>query len=452
MAQLKNKKIYSVSQITSMVKTSLEAALPPRMTVNGEIGSFKHHRQSGHCYFTLKDEDSVLQCVMWRSNYRKVKFEPEEGMQVLASGFVDVYPPRGQYQFYAEQLQSTGTGDLQIAFEQMVKRLEKEGLFDDSRKKPLPRYPSRIGIMTSRSGAAIHDITESIHTRFPCVKLLFYPVPVQGKGADKKIAEGLKYLNKHSNELNLDMIILGRGGGSLEDLWSFNEEAVARAIYTSRIPIVSAVGHEVDTTIADLVADKRASTPTKAGVAAVPDIIDVNAQLEQLGKRLNTHIKNLLENKYRSMETVQASSVFRNPLFCLRQRTQQVDELSNKLYLETDGLINRTRKKLDGFAEQIARIEPHQLIGAQNVKLNNKINKLQTAMQNKIYNKNIQLTSQTSRLKALNPKSVLKRGYSITTDKKTGKLIKKPDDVKTGELIMTEFAGENFIESEVTKK
>jgi exodeoxyribonuclease VII large subunit len=451
MANAKNKKIYSVSQITAIIKTSLETSLPPRMVVTGEIGSFKRHH-SGHCYLTLKDENSALPCVMWRSRYKNVKFEPEDGMQVLAAGYIDVYTVGGKYQFYIDRLDPAGVGELQIAFEQMVKRLEKEGLFEDTHKKPLPRYPERIGIMTSESGAAMHDITESIYNRWAGAKLLLYPVAVQGKKAAAEIAEGLKYLNSQNERLKLDLIILGRGGGSLEDLWTFNEEIVARAIYSSRIPIVSAVGHEVDTTIADLVADKRASTPTRAGIAAVPDAADVIARLGQIEKRLNSFVNNTVESRREKIRTIQASSVFRNPLLTVHQRSQMLDELSSRMYIETGEFLKTIRSRLDVYTEKIMQIEPHRLMGAQKVELNNKINQLSSAIKNKIYNCKIQLTAQANRVESLNPKSVLKRGYSITRNKKSGELMRKSEDAKTGDLIITEFEGENFIESEVTKK
>ena len=266
-------KFYTVSQVTTLIKTTLENHLPGRLTVRGEISDWKLH-SSGHCYFSLKDEGSVLPCVMWGSNFKKVKFKPENGLAVFATGNVDVFVPHGRYQFQVERMEPAGVGALQLAFEQMVKRLAVQGLFDDAHKKPMPKYPRRIGVLTSESGAAIDDIKKSIFDRWPCV-LCFYPVPVQGEGAAEKIASAIKDVNRRNDKLKLDILIVGRGGGSLEDLWAFNEEVLARAIYDSKIPIISAVGHEIDTTIADLVADARASTPTKAGVVAVPDVREV---------------------------------------------------------------------------------------------------------------------------------------------------------------------------------
>ncbi|MCK5174884.1 MAG: exodeoxyribonuclease VII large subunit, partial [Planctomycetes bacterium] len=249
----KNAKIYSVSQINSLIRVALEEKLPSTLQITGEISDFRHHA-SGHCYFLLKDESGVLPCVMWAGSFKKVKFAPENGMAVLAKGHIDVYPAGGKYQLYVKNLEPAGVGALQLAFEQMVKRLQKEGLFKDEHKKPIPPYPMRIAILTSRSGAAVADIADSIYNRWPCAKLLLYPVPVQGEGAAEKIAAAINDINRRNKQLQLDVIIAGRGGGSQEDLWAFNEEPLARAIYASSIPIISAVGHEIDTTIADLVA------------------------------------------------------------------------------------------------------------------------------------------------------------------------------------------------------
>ncbi|MGD8787518.1 MAG: exodeoxyribonuclease VII large subunit, partial [Phycisphaerales bacterium] len=221
------KQIYTVTQINSLIKVALEQTLPPRLIVKGEISGFKIH-SSGHCYFSLKDEGGILPCVMWASKVRNVKFSPEDGMAVLATGHIDVYTVGGKYQLYVDKLEPEGTGALQLAFEQMVKKLRAEGLFDDEHKKPIPTYPERIGVLTSETGAAVHDIEDSIHSRWPCVKLFLYPVPVQGEGSAEKIAAALRDVNRRNKKLKLDVLIVGRGGGSLEDLWAFNEEVLAR--------------------------------------------------------------------------------------------------------------------------------------------------------------------------------------------------------------------------------
>lgn len=420
--------IYTVTQISRLIKETLEDNLPPRLTVSGEISGWKHHT-SGHCYFSLRDEDVILPCVMWASKFNKVKFQPENGMATLASGHIDVYLPGGKYQLYVDKLEPAGVGALQLAFEQMVKRLTAEGLFKEEHKKPLPPYPSRIGIVTSESGAAVHDIIDSIRNRWPCVKLLFYPAAVQGEDAAEQIAEAVRDINRRNSQLKLDLIIVGRGGGSLEDLWAFNEEIVARAIFDSQIPVVSAVGHEVDITIADLVADVRASTPTKAGVVAVPDAEEVSARLEHIVRNLTDRTR-----------------------WKLHLGEQRLDELSFTLSDSLKDIFSQTRNRLNEFFEEVLRIEPHRLLAGKTVELNELQNRAEAKMKTRINNLRMQLTAQSNRLAALNPKSVLKRGYSITTNKVTGSIVRKAADVKLGQIISTEFANENLIESKVTKR
>lgn len=444
-------KIYSVSQINSLIKTVLEENLPSRLLVSGEITDWKPH-QSGHCYFSLKDESSTLPCVMWKSRIEKIKFQPENGLAVLASGFIDLYIPHGRYKFMVGKLEPAGVGALQLAFEQMVSRLESEGLFRDDHKKPLPRYPERIGILTSELGAAIVDIKDSIHNRWPCAKLFLYPVPVQGEGAAQSIAAALKDVNRRNNKLKLDLLIVGRGGGSLEDLWAFNEEVLARAIFDSKIPIISAVGHEIDTTIADLVADARASTPTKAGFVAVPDMQEILGRLISIESRLKGDARAKVELAQQSLETICASAVFRNPLSSVLGAAQQLDEIDSKLLDSIKKHILLGREGLQRVYEQIVSIEPHRLLGKRTVDLNNLRNRASEATKVVINKCWIELTAKMNRLEGLNPKSVLKRGYSITTNKKTDVLIRNTGDVTIGDLLLTELADENLIESKVIKK
>ena len=444
-------KIYTVSQVNSLIKGILENNLPAVLTISGEITDLKLH-QSGHCYFSLKDENALLRCVMWASKFRNVKFALENGMAVLATGHIDVYLPGGKYQLYVNKLQPQGVGALQLAFEQMVRRLEAQGLFDDAHKKPLPPYPQRIGILTSESGAAIDDIRDSIHNRWPCAGLFLYPVPVQGEGAAEKIAEAIEDVNSRNKKLKLDILIVGRGGGSLEDLWAFNEEVLARAIFNSKIPIISAVGHEVDITIADLVADARASTPTKAGVVAVPDIREVLAQLVYFQKTLVAKTRWKLELSRKNLQLLCAEAVFKNPLLPLRNRQQQLDDFRTQLTDSIKTLLLAARNSLHAGYEKIAGIEPHRLLAKKTIYLNDLKNRTDTAIKTIINRRQIQLTAHLNRLAGLDPKSVLHRGYSITTNKKTGLLVRSLEDVQIADLIITELAEEKLIESKVTKK
>ncbi len=430
-------RIYTVSQVNSLIKGILDNNLPGRLTIIGEITDFKLHH-SGHCYFSLKDENSTLPCVMWKSSFAKLKFQPENGLAVLATGFIDVYVPHGRYQLIVDKLVPAGVGALQLAFEQMVKKLRAQGLFDEAHKQPLPEYPERIAILTSESGAAIEDIKDSIWNRWPCVKLFLYPVPVQGEGAAEEIAEAIRDINRRNKMLKLDVLIVGRGGGSLEDLWAFNEEVLARAIFDSDIPVISAVGHEIDTTVADLVADARASTPTKAGVVAVPDMQKVLSDLENY-----------------------QNSLYNNIVLCLNYRQQQLDEITGNLADAVKQFLTLRRERLYRSFEQLTKIEPHRLLGKMRDDLNTLQNRVCSAIQEIFNKRKMKLTAQANLLTGLNPKSVLKRGYSITTNKQTGLLVRKPDDVKIGDYIITELAPsatraglaqENTIESKVTKK
>jgi len=444
-------KIFTVSQITSLIKTSLENSLPAQLTITGEISSFKKH-SSGHCYFDLKDENAILPAVMWSSDFAKLKFKPENGLAIIAKGHIDVYPPQGKYQFYAESMTPAGMGALQLAFEQMQKRLAAEGLFKDEHKKPLPKYPFRIGILTSESGAALHDIIDSIYNRWPVAKLFFYDVPVQGEGAAEKIAKAIKDVNRRNNVLKLDVIIVGRGGGSMEDLWAFNEEVLARAIFASKIPVISAVGHEVDVTIADLVADARASTPTKAGVIAVPDIREVLQQIDSAGKRIRQNTESILKLCAQKLKTILAAAVFRSPVVITQNREQILDELQNSLAESAQLVVLNIRKLLQSYFEKILKIEPHRLMADKKNALNNLQNRLTQKTSRLLASVKLQIETQAGKLSACSPKSVLNRGYSIAKNAITGNVITRSADVNIGDLIITELANENIIESKVTKK
>jgi exodeoxyribonuclease VII large subunit len=496
----------------------LENSLPGRLTIKGEISDLDVG-PSGHRYFPLKDANSELRCAMWNDKFEKVKFRLEIGMAVLATGSINVYTPKGKYTFIVDELEPEGVGARQLALEQLKKKLAAEGLFDEEHKKPIPPYPQRIGILTSESGAAIEDIKDSIWNRWPCVKLFLYPVPVQGEGAAAEIARGLRDINRRNRKLKLDILIVGRGGGSMEDLWAFNEEVLARAIYNSKIPVISAVGHEVDTTIADLVADARASTPTKAGVFAVPDMQEVLGQLAYFQKRLSSVLGAKLELCRENLQTVLASAVFRNPLLPVRNREQQLDETITNLAELIRGLLAEGKDKLHRFYEQVIRLEPRRLLGNKNRELDKIINRSQIVLQSKLsrieieinkktteinevfarfvttsrkkvesmflnvirihpgkilrgktegFNeisnrardaiKNIisqahkELTTQTGKLAGLNPTGVLKRGYSITTNKQTGLIVKNLTDIRIGDLLVTRISEENSVESKVTQK
>jgi exodeoxyribonuclease VII large subunit len=444
-------KIYTVTQVNSLVKEVLDTHLPGWITVKGEITDWKEHG-SGHCYFSLKDEESVLPCAMWRTSFARIRFKPANGLAVVVSGNIDLYVPQGRYKLIVEEMMPAGVGALQLAFEQMVKKLDAEGLFSEAHKKPLPKYPQRIGILTSESGAAVHDIADSVHNRWPCTKLLLYPVPVQGPGAAQEIAAAIADVNRRNERLKLDLLIVGRGGGSLEDLWAFNEEVLARAIFASRIPIISAVGHEVDVTVADLVADARASTPTKAGVVAVPDMEEVLSDLVHQGKRLAGSVRARHNICCEYLRTILASSVFRTPLLAVLNREQHLDDLAWDLGDAMRAVFIETQKLMQDYYEQVARIEPHRLLGRTTVELNELTSRILAGITKVLSSRELEITAQENRLAGLNPRSVLSRGYSITTNKQTGRVVRTANDVQTDDLLVTELANENLIESRVTPK
>lgn len=323
---MSDEKILSVSELTRQIKGVLELGFV-NLWVQGEISNFKQHT-SGHLYFTIKDDQAQISGVMWRSRAAQLRFRPSDGMKVMVRGNITVYEPRGSYQIDCLQIQPLGKGDLQIAFEQLKQKLFDEGLFDDEHKKPLPAFPQRIGIVTSPTGAAIRDMISVISRRFPSVELILVPVKVQGTGAAEEIAQAIQDLNSRSLA---DVLIVGRGGGSLEDLWAFNEEVVARAIHASTIPVISAVGHEVDYSISDFVADLRAPTPSAAAELVVKDKNELVELIRNFCYTMTGAMKTTIDSHKQTVAHLTQSYSFNKPLDLLRQRSQHVDELHRRL-------------------------------------------------------------------------------------------------------------------------
>ncbi|MFQ5532365.1 MAG: exodeoxyribonuclease VII large subunit [Candidatus Methylomirabilales bacterium] len=361
--ELRRPRIYSVSELTTELKVLIEDTFTG-VWVEGEISNFKHHA-SGHMYFTLKDERGQLRSVMFRGSNRALQFRPEDGLAVIVFGNVTIYEPRGEYQIYVEYMEPKGLGALQLAFEQLKTRLESEGLFDPTRKRPIPLLPGKIGVVTSPSGAAIRDILQIIRRRFANVVILIFPVKVQGEGAAAEIVEGIEVLNKRGD---LDVIIVARGGGSIEDLWAFNEEIVARAIYASETPVISAVGHETDVTIADFVADVRAPTPS----AAAELVISRKAEL-----------------------------------------TQRVDDLMNRLVNQTKYRVERSGERLRSVERQLRILNPLERIKWQRERLKEGVLALQSAISHRLALWRGDLRTAAAKLDSLSPLAILARGYSV---------------------------------------
>ena len=378
--------IFSVSEANNFIKALLDA-VPQLQTifVRGEISNYKCY-PSGHHYFTLKDEGSALRCVMFRGMAAKLRFRPENGMKVVAFGRIGVFPRDGGYQLYCSDLSVQGVGDLHVAFEQLKEALGKEGLFDPAHKKPLPKYPRRIAIITSSAGAAVHDMLRILKARWPMSEVVLLPVRVQGAEAPAEIAGALRYANKWKVA---DLIITGRGGGSIEDLWAFNDERVARAIYASDLPVISAVGHEPDVTISDFVADARASTPSNAAEIAVPEQKELRRRLDTLSARMEQSAQKRVKALRERYEALARSRVLRDPMAFIDDKRL---------------LLDYTQRKLSTLAQA------------------------QTAQREQRF------ASLAASLDALSPLKVLGRGYAVARDE-NGTILRAAEEASVGEMI-----------------
>jgi len=350
---MSQRRVFSISELTSQVKNILESSLPI-LWVEGEISDFTWH-SSGHMYFSLKDQYALLRCVMWKSHNQHLFFSPGEGMKVQLQGKITLYQRGGQYQLTVYQMEPQGAGELRIAFERLASALRAEGLFRQDLKKPLPRFPTRIGVVTSPTGAALQDIIRVISRRFPPARIQLKPVPVQGEGAGEKIARAVDELNR---ENRVQVIIIGRGGGSPEDLWAFNEERVARAIHRSHIPVVSGVGHEVDLTISDLVADLRAPTPSAAAEMTVPSRNEVLALLAALCRRMHRATESWLMGQRHDLISLGQSRGMRRPTDLISLRSERVDALRGRVMLAWDRLDGTWQQRLQAREKQLRALDP----------------------------------------------------------------------------------------------
>ncbi|MFQ5411297.1 MAG: exodeoxyribonuclease VII large subunit, partial [Phycisphaerae bacterium] len=348
----------TVSQLTRMVKAAIEKGIPADLHVIGELSNVKRSA-NGHLYFTMKDSSSEVRCVMWRTSARSLRFDLKDGLEVVATGSVEVYEPRGQYQLMVRRMEPRGVGALELAFSQLKERLGREGLFDAGRKRSLIAIPRTLAVVTSPTGAAIRDIIQTIRRRYPRVRVLVFGVRVQGDGAAEEIADAIRRINHECARLGgVDVMIVGRGGGSLEDLWAFNEEIVARAIFASEIPVINAVGHEIDFTIADFVADVRAATPTAAAELAVPELGTLLDDLDASGRRLRQAIRRSIDTAHSRLSIVEHSPWFRDPLGQIRRRQQWADEVSGRQTLAVSRRFGRIRSALQSLELRLAQVRP----------------------------------------------------------------------------------------------
>ena len=350
----------SVTQLTQYIKLLLDRdEILSQACVRGELSNFKAH-SSGHLYFTLKDEGAVISCVMFRSDAMKLRFRPESGMKVILYGRVSLFPKSGQYQIYVTNMQPDGVGALAVAFEQLKRRLHEEGLFDPNHKKPLPRYPERVALVTSPTGAAVRDMIRILGRRWPMAEVIVCPVRVQGEGAAEEIADMLDYVDKHQLA---DVIITGRGGGSMEDLWAFNEEVVARAIWRCQIPVISAVGHEPDVTIADYVADVRAATPSNGAELAVRDSEALQSALRQLQVRMEQAQMQKINRLRQRLDTFSKSRVMRQPDAYLQQQELHLEMLRQRLEHSGEVVLGKNRQRFERTAAKLDALSPLKVLG-----------------------------------------------------------------------------------------
>jgi len=400
--------IYSVSDYIKLCKNAIEKNIP-QCFVQGEISNLSMP-SSGHWYFSLKDKNSQVRCAFFRLNQRKIKFTPENGMSVIIRGATTLYPQRGDFQLIIQQMEPAGIGNLQLAFDQLKNKLRLEGLFDSANKKEIPTFPTKIGVISSSTGAVIKDIIKVLNSRYPLAKILLYDTVVQGENAHLKIIKALRAADRSKN---CDVIILARGGGSLEDLWAFNEEELAREIYQCSTPIISSIGHETDTTIADFVSDLRAPTPSAAAMSATPDLNTILYNASKLKKYLYDSIKQSIESKKNTLELLRLRIV--NPSQQLLLNAQKLDELEIRLLKQNKTLIDDNKEKL--------KLSFSQLL---------------THSQNFIKVQQNELSNYGNSLNLLSPLNTLSRGYTMTQDNR-GSIITSVKRIKLNEVISTKF-------------
>jgi len=435
----------SVSELTARIRDLLAKNFTD-VTVEGEISNCRP-AQSGHFYFTLKDEKAQVRCVWFKQQMRGLKFRPEDGLKVSVRGSVSVYEARGEYQIYVESMEPVGRGALQLAFEQLKKRLEAEGLFDAKHKKPLPVLPSRIGLITSPTGAAVRDVVRILRRRFPNVHLTLYPVRVQGEEAAGEITKAIKFFNQREM---VDVLIVGRGGGSMEDLWAFNEETVARAIYESKIPVISGVGHETDFTIADFVADVRASTPSAAAEIVVQTRKQFDDHLARLVNTLAEQIRYRIVVRSRRVHELAGRRGFRRPLDLLRQQRQRADELTSRVALGLKARLEHSRKRFTLAHLRIASFDFRIKIAALRLRVEKRSAELGVRAERMLQKKRERLERFALQLQERGPLKALERGYAIATDA-AGNVLRSAEQVAVGDVVAVQLHRGRFI-SEVKKK
>ena len=428
-----DRKIVTVSQLTALVRELLEENFE-YVWVEGEVSNLALP-SSGHIYFTLKDSGATVRCVIFRNSARAMKFRLNDGMKILLRARMTVYDQRGDYQLIAEYAEPQGVGALQIAFQQMRERLAKEGLFAEALKKPIPLLPSTVGIVTSPTGAAIHDILNVIGRRYASLGILIAPVKVQGEGAATEIASAIADLNRYAG---VDVIIVARGGGSIEDLWAFNEEVVARAIFASRIPVISAVGHEVDVTISDLVADLRAPTPSAAAELVVNSRSQLVSDCESLDRRLAQAAHRLLSDRSSKVEILKLS--LKDPEILIERFMQRLDDLQQRAESSLAGRLQSGMQRVGAAETRLKLNSPEIMIREMGSRVETLSLRISNSILSKAENSRSSLSLFSGRLEALSPLSILHRGYAAVSKTLTGERIKEVRQLESGEMVDVRFA------------
>ena len=438
----------TVLQLAVGIRDVLEACLGSVWVV-GEVSGYKR-AASGHLYFDLKDHDALVSCVMWKFAAMRVRGDIDDGAEVLVRGRVSFYEKSGHCQLYVEQMEQRGLGALEVKFRELKEKLQKEGLFDPARKKPLPEFPATVGIVTSPTGAAIRDIIHVLTRRWPGLRIQLYGVRVQGPGAAEEIARAVTAFDRHLFG-QVDVLIVGRGGGSVEDLWAFNEECVARAIAACRIPVVSAVGHETDFSISDLVADLRAPTPSAAAEMVVPDRRDIVRQVITEARRLQRAVDHALQTAAARLDRVAEHRFFKYPEEIAGLRATQVDELAARMQAALAEQVERRRRRLDELERALLRLRPAARLAAQRGRLDLAASRLDSAGRRVVERTAAKVDTLARRLEALSPLAVLERGYSITLDATSGKAVRTAAAVTAGDPLETLLAKGQHIRSKVTQ-
>lgn len=428
---MNNPQYLTVNALTKYIKRKFDA--DPHLSdvfVKGEISNFKQH-SNGHLYFTLKDDKARMMAVMFSRAARSMKFMPENGMNVLVRGSISVYESSGQYQMYVQEMQPDGIGQLFLAYEQLRNKLEREGLFHPERKRPIPAFPETIAVITSPTGAAIRDILTTINRRYPIGKIVIIPALVQGQNAAKSIASAIQRANERSKA---DVLIVGRGGGSIEELWAFNEEEVARAIFHSQIPVISAVGHETDFTIADFVADIRAATPTGAAELAVPHIEDLMERLLSRKNRLFRGMSEMNKEKRAKLAFLERSYIFRNPQKLYEQKWEHVDRMTERLHQGHEKQFHRKLDRFQQLEKTLVRHHPAMKLEMSKERFHRAKRQLMQQTRTIYTNKSREFSGKVATLEALSPLNILRRGFSVAyTDE--GKLLKSVEQGKKGDRV-----------------